>query len=431
MTDAVADAPKKPKPFSGWELELALRYLRAKRKEGGVAMISLISFIGVALAVAVLIIVMSVMNGFRSELLTRILGFTPHVYVAGRVLDSPDREAVVERLRTVPEVVRVGPVTENQGAVMAMGQVKPAIIRGTTRRDLLQMSIVTRNIREGSLQGFDQGEFGGEMVVIGSRMAEQLGLHAGDPVTLFSPTGGATAFGTRPLQKTYTVAATFQSGMAEYDEAFVFMPLEQSQLFFGKEGMWDYIQVIVEDPDDLSRVKPAILRAAGPGTQVSDWRDRIRAYFDALQIERNVMRLILMLIVAIAAMNIISGLVMLVLIKGRDIAVLRTMGATQNAILRVFFLSGAVIGVAGTALGLTLGVLFCVFIEPIQQFVEFATGAKVFDPSVYFLSHVPARVEPLEVLFVALWSLFAACIATILPARRASRLDPVEALRYE
>jgi len=428
MTDAAAKAPR---PFSGWELELALRYLRAKRKEGGVALISIISFIGITLAVATLIIVMSVMNGFRGELLDRVLGFNPHLYVQGAPLDRPDREAIVARLRQVPEVVRAGPMTEDQGIVLGPGQVQPAYIRGVTRQGLLETRLVIDNIKQGSLDGFGEGEYGGDLIVIGDRMARALGLTAGDPITLISPSGGATVFGAAPLKKTYLVGATFQTGMAEYDQAFVLMPLEQAQLFFGKEGTWDAIEIITRNPDDLTRVKPAVRAAAGPGARVLDWRDRIQAFFDALQIERTVMRLILMLIVAIAAMNIISGLVMLVLIKGRDIAILRTMGATQAAVLRVFFLSGAVIGVSGTAAGLAVGVLFCLFIKPIQGAVEKITGSTVFDPTIYFLTDIPARIEWSEVAFVALWSLFAACFATIFPARRASRLDPVEALRYE
>ena len=427
------DAPAKPtRPFSGWELELALRYLRAKRKEGGVALISLISFIGIALAVAVLIIVMSVMNGFRGELLDRVLGFNPHLYVQGAPLDRPDREALLTSLSELPEVVRVAPMTENQGIVMGSGQVQPALIRGVTRKEVAATPLVAGTLQGGgTLAGFGEGEYGGELVLIGERMAQGLGLMTGDPITLISPSGGATVFGATPTRKTYIVGGVFSTGMAEYDQAFVFMPLEQAQLFFGKDGQWDAIQVIVENPDDLTRVKAAVTQAAGAGAVVSDWRDRIQAFVDALQIERTVMRLILLLLVAIAAMNIISGLVMLVLIKGRDIAVLRTMGASQNAILRVFFLSGAVVGAAGTAAGLVVGVLFCLFINPIQNLVERVTGSTVFDPTIYFLTDIPARIEWTEVLLIVLWSLFAACFATIFPARRASRLDPVEALRYE
>jgi lipoprotein-releasing system permease protein len=315
--------------------------------------------------------------------------------------------------------------------VLGAGQVQPAIVRGELRSTLLQTRLIATHMKDGSLDGFGEGEYGGDLVIIGSRMAQAQGLRAGDDITLVSPSGGATAFGTQPLRKTYIVGGIFETGMAEYDQAFVFMPLEQAQLFFGKEGSWDYIQVIVQNPDDLTRVKPAVQRAVGEGTRVTDWRDRIQAFFDALKIERTVMRLILMLIVLIAAMNIISGLVMLVLIKGRDIAVLRTMGASSGAILRVFFLSGAIVGGSGTLAGLVIGVLFCLFIRPIQHLLEGATGTHLFDPTVYFLSNLPARIEWSEVMFIVLWSLFSACVATIFPARRASRLDPVEALRYE
>jgi lipoprotein-releasing system permease protein len=209
------------------------------------------------------------------------------------------------------------------------------------------------------------------------------------------------------------------------------MPLEQAQLFFGKEGRWDVVEIKVVDPDHLDAVKQQVLAVAGRGALVTDWRDRNQSFFNALQVERNVMRLILMLIVAIAAMNIISGLVMLVKNKGKDIAILRTIGAGQGAVLRVFFIAGSLIGAAGTVAGLVLGVLFCIFITPIQDFVEWVTGTRVFSPDVYFLPHIPARVEWSEVLFVVFWSLLAACLATLPPAWRASRLDPVEALRYE
>lgn len=421
------------KPFSTWEIGLALRYLRAKRKEGGVALISIIAFVGIMLAVAVLIIVMSVMNGFRTELLGRIIGVNGHVYLQGAPIGpDQDRESLLRRVRAIPGVLHAHPMTQDQSVLIGPGgQVSFALVRGVSRETLIDTPLVSGNLRSGGVDGFERGEFGGDQLMLGSLLAATVGVSAGDPVTVLAPTGAATAFGSAPRQKTYAVGATFNVGQSQADAAFVYMPIEQAQLFFGKEGVWDELVITVRDADAIDAVKAELARVAGPGALVSDWRDRNQEFFNALQVERNVMRLILALIVAIAAMNIISGLVMLVKNKGRDVAVLRTMGASQGAILRVFFVAGATIGLAGTVAGLVLGVLFCVFIQPIQETVEFVTQTKVFDPSVYFLAHIPAEVDWTEVVFVTLWSLLAACLATLPPALRASRLDPVEALRYE
>ncbi|WP_411288827.1 lipoprotein-releasing ABC transporter permease subunit [Phenylobacterium sp.] len=410
---------------------LAGRYLRAKRSQGGVALISLISFIGIMLAVAVLIIVMSVMNGFRSELLGRILGFSGHLYVTGAVLDGPARNAAVQRILRVPGVVQAAPVVEAQAIAMGPAQISGAIVRGIGARDLAATKLVADNITRGALRGFGDGEFGGDVIVVGDRLAQSLGVQPGDILTLISPAGGATAFGGTPLQKAYTVGGTFTVGMSQYDQAYIYMPLEQAQLFFGREGTADMIEIKVKDPDDAQDLKAAVNRAAGPAALVSDWTQRDSSFWGALEIERNVMRLILMLLVAIAAMNIISGLVMLVKNKGRDIAILRTMGAGRGSILRIFFMAGASVGVLGTAAGLALGVVFCTYIGPIQQFVEWATGQAVFSSDVYFLSHIPAKVDWREVSIISFWALAMSFLATLPPAWRASRLDPVEALRYE
>jgi len=457
-------------PFSAWERSLAGRYLRAKRKEGGVALISLISVIGITLAVAVLIIVMSVMNGFRSELLARTLGFSGHMHVTGAVLASdpeaapgpaegeptseldaliaadeaaagtapaagktgPSRlDQTLTSLRAVGGVEQAFPIVESYSVAQGPNQLGLAVVRGMTPADVRATSIVADNILQGSLQGFGEGEFGGDLVLVGSGLASTLGLGAGDPITLLSPSGEATAFGSAPRSKTYTIGGVFEIGMSQYDAAYVYMPLEQAQLFFGREGVVDSIEIKTGNPDDVDRLRPLVTKAAGPGALVRDWRDDNAAYFGALEVERNVMRLILMLIVAIAAMNIISGLVMLVKNKGRDVAVLRTMGASQGSILRVFFMSGASLGAIGTLLGLFLGVVFCLNIGAIQAFVEWVTGAKVFDSDIYFLSRLPAKIEWTEVLFVTFWALLASCLATLPPALRASKLDPVEALRYE
>ncbi|MFN3522976.1 MAG: lipoprotein-releasing ABC transporter permease subunit [Phenylobacterium sp.] len=410
---------------------LAGRYLRAKRSQGGVALISIISFIGIMLAVAVLIIVMSVMNGFRAELLDRMLGFNGHLYISGGILATPDRARIVRETAEIPGVVQVTPVVEAQAMALGMGQISGAIVRGVTPADLAATHIISDNIVEGSLEGFGAGEYGGDLIVVGERLAQNLGLRPGDPLTLISPTGGATAFGATPQRKTYTVAATFSVGMSEYDQAFIYMPLDQAQLFFGRDTAIDFIEIRVNDADRALAMKADVARAAGPAAIVTDWTEKNAAFWGALKVERNVMRLILMMLVAIAAMNIISGLVMLVKNKGRDIAILRTMGAGQGAVMRIFFMAGAAVGALGTLAGFLLGVLFCIFIEPIQRAVEYVTGAQVFNSDVYFLSHVPAKVDWSEVVVIVGFALVMSFLATLPPAWRASRLDPVEALRYE
>ena len=298
-------------------------------------------------------------------------------------------------------------------------------------KDLADTKLVSGNVTAGSLRAFGQGEYGGDVIILGARLAQQLGVAPGDSLTLVSPAGGATAFGGTPLQKAYTVGATFQVGMSQYDQTYIYMPLSQAQLFFGREDSADAIEVRVEDPDHAARMKGPISKAAGPAALVSDWTQRDASFWGALKVERSVMRLILMLLVAIAAMNIISGLVMLVKNKGRDIAILRTMGAGQGSILRIFFMAGASIGALGTVAGLAVGVVFCTYIDPIQSAVEYVTGQAVFSSDVYYLSRVPAKVDWLEVLVIASWALGMSFLATLPPAWRASRLDPVEALRYE
>ena len=424
-----SDAPAKP--FGQWERSLASRYLRTKRKNGGVALISWISFGGITVAVAALIIVMSVMNGFRTELLGRMLGFNGHVMIQGPAINGPGRDDLIARVRAVPGVTEAVPLVEAQGVAIGPNQLAFAIVRGMRPADVKATRLVSQNLKSGSMKGFGEGEYGGDMVLVGQRLAETIGVKAGDDIALISPSGGSTAFGSAPRRKTYTVGGVFSVGVSEYDQAFIYMPLDQSQLFFGRDQAIDLVEMKLVNPDKLDAIKPDIIRAAGPGAIVTDWRDRNHAFFNALQVERSVMRLILMMVVVIAAMNIISGLVMLVKNKGRDIAILRTMGASQSAILRIFFMSGAAIGAAGTVAGFVIGALFCIFISPIQAVVEKITGVSVFSSDVYFLNRIPARIEWSEVLVIVLWSLVAAFLCTLPPAWRASRLDPVEALRYE
>ncbi|MBI1406915.1 MAG: lipoprotein-releasing ABC transporter permease subunit [Caulobacter sp.] len=423
---------QKAPPFGLWERAVAWRYLRARKKDAGVALISILAFVGIGLAVFALIVVMSVMNGFRTELLSRILGFNGHVYVAGALpLSDAQLPETLKRIRAVPGVTQATAMIEGQAMIVGRGQITGAIVRGVSAADVKATPIVSQNIKAGSLEGYGEGDYGGDMMLLGQRLAVSLGVGPGDAVSVIAPNGSSSAFGMSATQKDYTVGGLFSVGMSEYDQAFAYMPLEQAQLFFGKEGGVDVIEIKLADPDTASEAKSAILRAAGPGASVQDWTEKNQSFFNALQIERNVMRLILMCIVLIAAINIVSSLIMLVKNKGRDIAILRTMGASRSGVLRIFFMAGAAIGVAGTAAGLVLGVLFCMNIAAIQGVVESVTGAQVFNADVYFLTHIPARIEWHEVGLIVAWSLFASFVATLPPALRAARLDPVEALRYE
>ncbi|MGZ9100437.1 MAG: ABC transporter permease, partial [Brevundimonas sp.] len=373
MTDvAAAPRPVKPAgPFSAWEFELALRYLRARRKEGGIALIAIISYVAIALAVMALIIVMSIMAGFRNELLDRMLSFNGHMYVQGQVLTDPEREAAVTRIAAVPGVASVSPLTENQSLVRAAGQTTGAIVRGIRPQDLDSMAYVYDSLTPEARRSFGQGAYGGDDIIIGKALAESLGLRVGDPISLYSPTGADSAFGNLGgLEKTYRVGGVFTSGAADFDRAYLFMPLEQAQLFFGKEGVWDVVELKVDEPDRVGDLTQAVRAAAGGSAIVSDWRDRLAAFWGALKVERVAMSIILGLVVAIAALNIISGIVMLVKNKTRDIAILRTVGASQSSMLRIFFIAGATIGIAGTITGLVLGLVFCLNIAAIQHFLE-------------------------------------------------------------
>ncbi len=430
MADPNPPAPAGP--FSAWERAIAFRYLRARRKQGGVALVSAISFFGVMAAVAVLIIVMSVMNGFRSELLGRILGFNGHLYVSGAMLQDPAKvDQALARIRNIKGVTQAIPMVEAEAMVVGQGQITGAIVRGVRPEDLRRMTLVAHNIRPGSMQGFGEGDYGGDIILVGSRLAAQVDVRPGDPLTLVSPSSGATAFGSNPTSKAYTVGGLFSVDMAQYDQTYIYMPITQAQVFFGRDQGVDVIEVKVADPDNAADLRPQVAAAAGPDAVVTTWQDKNQSFFNALQVERNVMRLILLLIVLVAALNIISGLWMLVKNKGRDIAILRSMGAGQGAILRIFFMSGAAIGVLGTIAGFVVGALFCIYIKQIQGFVQWISGSDVFNADVYFLSHIPAKIDWLEVTGIMVAALAMSFLAVLFPAWRASRIDPVEALRYE
>ena len=433
MTDAVTPPPARAAgAFSAWEIGLALRYLRAKRKEGGVALIAIISFVGIALAVMALIVVLSIMAGFRAELLGRMLSFNGHLYVQGPVLNSPDRDAAITRLKALPGMVSVTPLVESQGLVRGGGITTGAVVRGLRPQDLGSMSYVYESLTPEARRAFGQGAYGGDGVLIGKSLAEQMGLRVGDPVTIYSPSGGDSALGNLGgLEKTYVIGGIFSSGTADFDRVFIFMPLEQAQLFFGKEGLWDVIEMKVTDAGQVAEYLAPVQQAAGPGSLVSDWRNRLAAFWGALKVERVAMSIILGMVVAIAALNIISGIVMLVKNKTRDIAILRTIGAAPSSILRIFFMAGAMIGVAGTVTGLVLGLLFCLNIGAIQHFLEFVFQTQLFNADVYMLDAIPAQVDPWDVVGITLWASFMSCIASLIPSWAATRIDPIEALRYE
>ena len=414
--------------FSPFETMVALRYLRARRQEGFISVISWFSLLGIGLGVATLIIVMAVMNGFRAELFDRVLGLNGHLNVYSQDgYPLTEYAPLVEKLKAVPGVLEVSPSIEGQTLITSNGNASGAMVRGIQPDIFQKREIISQHIVEGSL-----ADFGGDGIAIGRRMAMRLGLHAGDMLTLISPTTKATVFGSAPRMKAYPIAAIFDVGMFEYDNGFVFMPLESAMTFFKTFGGVTGLEVYTATPHKFDHIKRALVEALGStNTRLLDWQQSNSSFFTALQVEKNVMFLILTLIILVAAFNIISGLIMLVKDKGHDIAILRTMGATRGMVMRIFFLAGASVGVLGTAFGLVLGVTFAKNIEHIRQFLQKMTGTDLFSAEIYFLSHLPAVLDWTEVVQVAVMALTLSFLATLYPSWRAAKLDPVEALRYE
>lgn len=416
------------KPFSAFERMIAWRYLRARRKEAFISVIAGFSFLGILLGVATLIVVMAVMNGFRTELLTRILGINGHLIVQSMDRPLDDYEELSKKLSGISGVTYAMPIVEGQ--TLASGKIGAgtgALVRGVQPEDIKKIKLIAQTIKQGSLDGF--GTDGG--VAIGTRMAENLGLGLGDNLTLISPDGDVTPLGVTPRVKSYPVTAIFEIGMAEYDASIVFMPLTEAQAYFNSEGKVQSIEIVANDPDKTDELRPQVEAIADRQLMLTDWKQRNTTFFSALQVERNVMFMILTLIVLVAALNIISGLIMLVKDKGRDIAILRTMGATRGMILRIFLMTGAAIGVSGTIGGVLLGVLIVLNVERIRQFFSWLSGTVIFNPELYFLSTLPAKMNPGETITVIMMALVLSFIATLFPAWRAAKLDPVEALRYE
>jgi lipoprotein-releasing system permease protein len=415
------------RPFSAFEWMLSMRYLRSRRREGFISFIAAISFFSLMIGVAALIIVMAVMNGFRKELLDKILGLNGHMLI--QPIDSAltDWEPVAMRVSQVPGVRLAEPVVQGQALASSPFNANGVLVRGVRVADLAKLGSIANNIKQGTLDGFDRGQG----VVIGTRLANQLSLQVGDNLSLISPRGAVTPMGMTPRIKPYRVAAIFEIGMSEYDASIVFMPLPEAQAYFNRAGDVTAIEVFVDNPDRIDSYKKPIADAAQRPVYLIDWRRQNATFFGALQVERNVMFLILNLIVLVAALSILSALTMLVKDKTRNIAILRTMGASQGAVMRIFLMTGTAIGVVGTMTGFVVGTVFCANIEKLRQFLSWLTSTELFDPNLYFLSRLPAEMDVGETTAVVVLALTLSFLATLYPSWRAARLDPVEALRSE
>ena len=426
---------KRTAPFSRFEFLIAWRYLRARRAEGGVSVMTWISLIGITLAVFALIATLAVRAGFRAEFVDTILGANAHVTAYAEPSRSPtgalirgmtDYAGRAQRLAAVPGVTRAAPLVRGQ-VMVSLGEYAGAgDVYGIAAEDLATIPRIAHpEASEGDLSRFGAG------IAIGSGLARELGVRVGDRIRLISPNGAKTAFGTSPRVNAYEVVYIFTAGRWDIDRTRIYMPFAEAQSYFNREGQADEIEVMVAEPEAVDDMLPALLAAGGPGTTLWTWRDASGSFLRALDVEDNVMFVILAILVLIAAMNITSGLIMLVKNKGRDIGILRTMGLTEGSVLRVFFLCGAFTGVIGTLAGVALGCLFAIYIDPVFSFVNWVAGGGVWDPSIRGIYNLPAKLQAFDVARAVGLSLGLSFVVTIFPARRAARMNPVEALRYE
>jgi len=420
--------PCDTRPFSAFEWMIAARYLKARRKDGFISVIAGFSLLGITLGVATLIIVMAVMNGFRNELLSKILGFSGHLTVYSNTGEPiPDWQELAANFAKIEGVKSAIPYIEGQVMASSAKQATGTLVRGIRLDDLRKLSSINNDKLRGDITNFDDGDG----IVVGYRFAWKHGLVLGDTVTLISPRGPETPFGNAPRMRSFPILGIFEVGMSEYDENVVYMPFVLSQEYFLNESGASAIELMVDKPDEVENYASMVAAIAGDRTQLVTWKKANATFFGALAVERNVMFLILTMIVLVAALNIISGLIMLVKDKGHDIAILRTMGASRGAIQRVFLITGSAIGVVGTIAGFLLGIVICLNIESIRQFIGWLTSSEVFSPELYYLSKLPADMDSYETGMIVLMALALSLLATLYPSWRAAKLDPVDALRYE